>query len=369
MEARLKRKRVVVSAINFTEGGPLTVLLDCLSSAAQSLSPEWEIIALIHDQKLVNQQRARLIEVPDAKRSWLRRLYHEWFTFGRLSREIQPDLWLSLHDITPRVTASRQAVYCHNPAPFYCLSLREAWLEPNFFLFNHFYRYLYRAFIRRNHLVVVQQVWLRDAFKHMYGHLPIVVAHPLVNLPVYSEYKESSEEKVIFFYPALPRVFKNFEVICKAVQLLNIRGVSKFEVRLTLDGTENRYSHWLHSKYKNLTCLQFVGLQNKAQMHEQYEAATAVIFPSKLETWGIPISEAKFYNKSLLVADMPYAHETVGNYDKVSFFPATDEVALANLIQVIIERSWKPNGARTDEPSQPYAHNWDELWGLLTEGL
>lgn len=363
------RKCLVVSAVNLVEGGPLTVLRDCLASATLSLPSEWDIVALVHDQSLVNQPRVRLIEVPNAKRSWLRRLYHEWFSFERLSRKLKPDLWLSLHDITPRVMARRQVVYCHNPSPFYRLSWWEAWLEPKLWLFNRFYRYLYGVFIRRNCWVVVQQAWLREAFKRMYGPLPMIVAHPSVNLLANFECPKSSEEKIIFFYPALPRVFKNFEVICEAVKILNNRGMSCFEVRLTLSGVENRYSKWLIEKYYSVLNLNFVGLQNRQQMALQYRMASAVLFPSKLETWGLPISEAKLYNKPLLVADMPYAHETVGNYDRVSFFPPTDADALADLMQAVIERRWQPTGAKVDEPAQPFAHNWNELWRLLTQGL
>lgn len=365
----MSRKQVVVSAVNFSEGGPLTVLRDCLDSAALSLPPEWDIIALVHDKRLVNQPRALLIEVPDAKRSWFRRLYHEWFGFRRLSQKLKPDVWLSLHDITPRVIAGRQVVYCHNPSPFYQLPWREAWLEPKLWLFNRFYRYLYRIFIRRNFWVIVQQAWLREAFKRMYGPLPMIVAHPSINLLANLEDADYYGEKTVFFYPALPRVFKNFEVICEAAKILNNRGMLCFEVKLTLSGIENRYSKWLYERYGSVPNLHFIGLQNREQMALQYRMASAVLFPSKLETWGLPISEAKLCNKPLLVADMPYAHEAVGNYDRVSFFPPTDADALADLMQAVIEQRWQPTGARMEEPTRPFARNWSELWSLLIQGL
>jgi glycosyltransferase involved in cell wall biosynthesis len=363
------KKCLVVSAVNFSEGGPLTILRDCLTSAVRTLPPEWEIIALVHDQRLINQPRVHLIAVPDAKSSWLRRLYHEWFGFRRISQKVKPDLWLSLHDITPRVVARRQAVYCHNSSPFYRLTLREAWLEPKFWLFNQLYRYLYQVFIRRNCWVVVQQAWMRDAFKRMYGSLPIIVAYPSVSLPEGYKCVESRTEDVIFLYPSLPRVFKNFEVLCEAAKILNDRAITFFKIRITLRGDENRYSKWLFAKYSSIPNLHFVGLQSKEQMVKQYGNATAIIFPSKLETWGLPISEAKLYNKPLLVADIPYAHETVGNYDQVSFFKPNDAEALADLMQLVVEQRWQPVKAKGIKPLQPFTHNWDELWRLLAKDL
>lgn len=147
--------RIVISAVNFTEGGPLTVLRECLASAAAVLPVEWELVALVHHAELIDEPRVRLISIPSAKKSWFHRLYWEWFGFKRISRELKPVLWLSLHDITPRVLAKRQAVYCHNPSPFYRISLREALLEPKFFLFNQLYALLYRVLIHRNFCVIV----------------------------------------------------------------------------------------------------------------------------------------------------------------------------------------------------------------------
>jgi glycosyltransferase involved in cell wall biosynthesis len=363
------RKCLVVSAVNIIEGGTLTVLRDCLLSASQYFPLDWEIIALVHDKKLINNARVRVIELPKAKQSWFIRLYYEWVYFKRLSRELKPDLWLSLHDITPRVHARRQAVYCHNPSPFYRLPWREARLEPKLWLFNCFYHYLYGVFISRNALVIVQQGWLRQKFRHMFGPLPIVVAHPTVNSVTTIPFLAPSIGPKVFLYPSLPRVFKNFEVICEAAKILSGRGIGSFEIRITLSGSENRYSKWLYAKYSAVQGLCFIGLQSREQMVMQYRESGMVIFASKLETWGLPISEAKMYKKPLLVADLPYAHETVGTYEQVSFFPATDADALADLMQSFIEGRWKSNGAEVLEPGPPFARDWVALWRLLAAGL
>ena len=80
--------RIVVSAVNFTEGGPLTVLRECLASAVAVLPAEWEIVALVHRADLVNAPRVRMISIPSSKKSWFHRLYWEWFGFRRISREL-----------------------------------------------------------------------------------------------------------------------------------------------------------------------------------------------------------------------------------------------------------------------------------------
>jgi glycosyltransferase involved in cell wall biosynthesis len=359
---------IVISAINIIDGGPLTVLRDCLSAAAVVVPAEYEIIALVNNSDLIQQSRARLIEIPSAKRTWLHRMYWEWFGFHRLSKKLKPALWLSLHDITPRVLASRHAVYCHNPSPFYRVSLKESLQEPAFLLFNLLYVWLYRAFIRRNFCVIVQQQWLRAEFIKRFGQIPVVVAHPVARAD-YSPKVNPNGPVFIFLYPALPRVFKNLETLCRAAQLLTSRGVTGFEIRLTTDGRENRYARWLRKQFGATPHVRFIGRQTQDEMQLQYSQASAVVFPSKLETWGLPISEAQSQQIPLLVADLPYAHETVGSYDLVSFFPVDSPTALADLMQSMLDKSWQPAGNKLNTPAPPFAPDWASLWGLLIGGL
>lgn len=368
MELTISKLRIVISAVNLTEGGPLTVLRECLASAVAELPPEWEIVVLVNRADLINEPRIRLISIPSAKKSWFHRLYWEWFGFMRISRELKPALWLSLHDITSRVSTTRQAVYCHNPSPFYRIGLREALQEPKFLMFNQLYALLYRVFIRRNYCVIVQQDWLRAEFRRRMGQIPLVVAYPSMQ-SIKCAVAPTSRQKFVFVYPALPRVFKNIETLCKATQVLASRGVKGFEVRLTLDGSENRYARWLLSKFGTSAQVRFIGRQTKDEMATQYCEASAIVFPSKLETWGLPITEGKTQGLPLLVADLPYARETVGTYDLVSFFPAESSEVLADLMQAMIEQTWRPTGNHHPCPAAPFAPDWASLWGILISGL
>ena len=108
-------------------------------------------------------------EFPNSKRSWLHRLYYEYIRFRSLSAALRPQLWLSLHDMTPNVHAERQAVYCHNAAPFYRLRFQDAVLEPRFALFVLLYGMLYSINLGKNRFVIVQQQWMRREFESRFG--------------------------------------------------------------------------------------------------------------------------------------------------------------------------------------------------------
>jgi glycosyltransferase involved in cell wall biosynthesis len=362
-----KKQKLVISAVNLVEGGPLTVLRDCVAAAVELLGNDWDVIVLVNNISLIETSGVTLLEFPLAKRSWLIRLYYEWWHFRKLSTNIRPDIWLSIHDITAWVNAPRQAVYCHNPAPFYKITLREAWLEPTLLLFNLFYRYLYGIGIRRNTYVIVQQEWLRQEFKRLYTVRNVIVAHPVVHAEQNrTPGEKNSGEKFVFFYPALPRVFKNFELVCEAVKHLNQAGISGFEVRLTLDGSENRYAAYLIERYANTDGIKFIGRQNKTEMISQYDESDCVLFPSRLETWGLPITEAKALGKPLLITDLPYAHETMGTYDKVSFIDPFNAAGLANNMKSIMAGTFTFSGAVAASPKAPFVRDWRELLLLLT---
>ena len=119
-------KKIVISAINFRDGGTLATLQDCLEYVSSDLADRYEIVALVSDARLFNNKKILLLLIPSSKKSWALRLYFEYLYFWFFSKRMKPYLWLSFHDITPNVRSDIRAVYAHNPSPFYKLPLREA---------------------------------------------------------------------------------------------------------------------------------------------------------------------------------------------------------------------------------------------------
>ena len=364
------KKRVVISAVNINEGGTLTVLIDCLKAAEKALSNDWEIIALVCSKNIIESERIVFFEFPDIKKSWFKRLWIEWFGFKNFFHGQTTDLWISMHDITPRVNAKRQVVYCHNPSPFYKIALREIYQDPKFFLFNVFYIYLYGVFIRRNDWVVVQQEWIREHFQSRFGNVPVLIAHPNINSQCIkiAKHKKNNGKKV-FFYPTLPRVFKNVELLLESMKVLERAGIKNLELRITISGSENRYARWLVNKYQDTHGVRFIGRKNMREIHAEYMQASAVLFPSKLETWGLPISEAKFYQKPLLVANERYATETVGEYNQVQFLDPNDPILWAQKMGEIAHETWRPQRTEATKINPPYVEGWTEFWDFVIKDL
>jgi glycosyltransferase involved in cell wall biosynthesis len=362
------KRNIVISAINFFEGGPLSVLKDCLRYLANNLLSEYNIIALVHKKDLIDIKGIELYEFPRSRKAWSIRLFYEYVYFKKLSLKFDPVLWLSLHDISPRVIANAQAVYCHNPAPFYKRNNDTFLLDPRFALFNLFYKYLYKINIKSNKYIIVQQDWIRKRFKKMYGKNNIIVCYPSITLnnPINSSIKTGeSVNEFKFFYPAFPRTFKNIEVICRAVKHLEKIGDFNFEVYLTINGKENKYAKSIYNDYNSLKKIKFIGKLSRQEVFNYYNLCDCLLFPSKLETWGLPISEFKTFNKPMLLSDLPFAHETLGNYDKAAFFDPDKAENLADCMKKIMGNKMEYDTHKAINVDPPFSRNWKELFELL----
>ena len=369
----MNKKTIVLSGINLIEGGPLTVYEECLRCIEKYFLENYEIVALVHNRELFSEfdSRIKFIEFMDSKKSYLKRFYYEYFYFKRLSKKLKPYLWFSLHDMTPNVVADKRAVYCHNSIIFYDMKIKDMINEFKMFMFSRFYKYIYKINIKKNNFVVVQQDWIRKRFKKIFKIKNVVVAHPNVVIDdSNNNYKNTKIVKNSFLYPSFPRIFKNFEVICKAVEILENKNIENFKVYLTIDGSENIYSKKIVEKYGRLKCIEFIGLQTRENLMKYYSKIETVIFPSKLETWGLPISEAKAFGKNIILADLEYAHETLGTYEKVMFFGPDAAEKLAEKMEMLINddenmKNIEFDGNFEKNIEKPFCKNWKELFDIL----
>ena len=105
--------------------------------------------------------------------------------------------------------------------------------------------------------------------------------------------------------------------------------------------------------------------QNYTEMQSLYYGMDCLLFPSKIETWGLPISEAKQFNKPLLLANEPYAKETCGSYEKVSFFNVNDPEKLAQLITEFTTKNHTFDGNVASTITDTSLKNWKELFAYI----
>ncbi len=373
-------KNIVISAINLFEGGPLTILNDCLDyiNDFSNRNPDYHFTLFVHKKILVNTKkgaRIKFIEFPKSRSSYLYRFYYEYFYFYRYSKRNKIDFWLSLHDISPILYKTKQAVYCHNCAPFYKPAFSDIFYQKRQLLFKYFYNLVYRINIKSNSFIIVQQKWLKDKFIQLFdiSSEKIIISNPLISENNHNKFNEkkllNKPKEISFFYPSFPRKFKNFEIICEAVKILKSKTNKKFVVYLTIDGSENKYSFFVRKKFNEISNIKFTGIIPIKEVFNYYKIVDCLIFPSKLESWGLPISEFKQFDKPILASNLAYAKETVGDYSKVNFFDPDDSNELSNYMLDIINKNFNFKGNNFNYDDKLLISGWESLFSKLIKDL
>ena len=105
---------------------------------------------------------------------------------------------------------------------------------------------------------------------------------------------------------------------------------------------------------------------SKEKVSEMYVKSSCLIFPSKLETWGLPISEFIPFNKPMIVADLPYAYETAMGAKQTAFFNTESAEDLMARMSEVIEGNLShfklvPKEVESDD----VVYTWTNLFNKL----
>lgn len=219
---------VVLSGVTLRESGTLVMYREALSSLERLYGDRVEIVALVKSRDLFDTPRVTYMEFPHIMHSWLARLWFEYRSAKGISKRLKPRLWLSLHETTPNVEAETRAVYCHNVSEFYRITPAEFMLDWRFGMFTLFFRLIHRINIRKNKFVIAQAEWIRKIFKTRYGISEVVVAPPELSLGDIPRRAvgQRKDRPYRFFYPFVPRPYKNAELCLEAARILERDGVN-----------------------------------------------------------------------------------------------------------------------------------------------
>nr|WP_294900914.1 glycosyltransferase [uncultured Pedobacter sp.] len=369
------RKTIVVSGVNLVVGGTLTILRDCLSYLSSLPIDEYKIVAVVHKKELASYPNIEYIEIPWAKKNWIYRLWCEYYTFKNISKTLSPVyLWLSLHDTSPNVLAQRRAVYCHNSFPFYNWGFMDIFFNYKIVLFAMFSKWAYYFNIKKNDFVIIQQQWLKDEFINIFGleRKKLLIAYPdksIDRVEVFTSDslgRENLTKPFKFFFASSASTHKNFHLICQASKNIEESGITDFEVYLTINPTGNKYERWLYKKFSNVKSISFIGFLKKDDLVSMYQRSDCFIFPSKIETWGLPISEFAKTNKPMLLADLPYARSTAKGSNSVAFFNPNNVGELESLMKSLMKGDNSFLKKVDDvESEEPYTYSWAQTFDLL----
>lgn len=274
----------------------------------------------------------------------LRRVFFDFFGFRCLTKQlgISPDWILSFQNTCVRGTNAKQIVYFHN-----ALSLIEVCWNPfkrnerTLFFYTSLYPHYLRLLLKRDVLVVVQANFIKRMFVRRF-RIPeqqIHVIRPTI-------LKENGDEKQYtqlfdskyyhFIYPATDFCYKNHAILLQALVELQREKpemVSQIKLHFTLREGINKVLQRQIEDNGLSSNIEFLGLVSHTHLQSMYRQATALLFPSWIETLGLPLVEAASYGLPIIACDEAYAHEALDGYEGVEYVAKDDVIGWKNAIE------------------------------------
>lgn len=331
--------RVLVYDPAASRSGALSILQQYHARFSQFPEPDCTYFFVVSTPELTENEHVRVLRFPWVKRSWLHRLFFDFFYAPGLIGKYHIDKVFSLQNILMPRAGVPQELYLQQCLPFVPQRF-SFWQNKRLWVTQHLLGPWILRSVRRAVKVVVQTEWIKQACmeKCQAAGDKFQIEPPGVEQKMIRQYRSSDESLRTFFYPALPQIYKDHAAILKACALLAQKGIMDYRVLFTFKGDENPLAVRLkkEAEAQHLP-IEFCGRLPKKRVFELYAEST-LLFPSFLETFGMPLLEARQSQSPVLAADTPFAREILSCYTAGKLFPVSDAEALAGAMRNILSK-------------------------------
>ena len=317
--------RIMVFDVPAEYGGALSILKQYYNDACADKDNEW--IFVVSKPQLPDTDNVKVARLPWAKKSWFHRLWFDNVYALQLVRKFKPDKVISLQNTMVKADECFQELYVHQALPF--CEKRFAFREhKKFWIYQNIISKMIFRSIKKCDSIIVQTSWMKEAVVQKTGISKdkITIIPPKVDIQSDCSYKQTDEK--IFFYPANGAVYKNHKAIYSAVYDLISQGYKNFKVVLTLEKNEKN----LEIEKKTGGIIEFAGYLPKERINEYY-SKSVVLFPSYVETFGLPLLEARLSGCPIIASDCAFSKEILDGYDNARFFDPFDYAGLAEFMK------------------------------------
>lgn len=353
------KKKVLINAIAAKSSGALSILKDFINYIYNYTDPNIEYYLFTVVDDFVSMKGFHVVLLP--RKGWLSRI--QWDEGGLekwcKKKSIIPDCIISLQNTSTKWAKDKipQVVYYHQPLPL--VNYKFNLLDKNEFLL-FLYQKFYFFFVNRNNYnttYIVQLPYIKDLLNKKLNRNnknSIFVVTP--NTPhVQLISKKSSNDKFTFLYPATPLRYKNHKIIIDAlVRLVNINSpvLSNIRIIFTIDSLSQQIQNKI-KEYNLSSVIRFIGKKPYHELLDIYAKVDAVLFPSQIESYGLPLIEAASFGLPIIASDLIYAHEVLPDYDNILFIDPENEILWADAI----------SDYRNLNKTKPLIRNNSNSWG------
>lgn len=328
--------RILVYDVAADSGGAATVLRSFYEEFRQDTENEYLFVLSVYE--LPETEHIRVLNFPWVKKSPLHRLYFDHFAAHKLVKQYRIDKVLSLQNIELPHAGVPQTVYEHNALPFAEYKFKP-WEAFRPWYSQQLLGRMMKKSIRRAEKVMVQTNWMKEAIVRQ-CRIPaskVEIKFPPVEMLDTMPY-HLDKDRPVFFYPANASAYKNHGTFLKACVRLKEKGYESYEVIWTVTGEENEGIRGIRKEAEERKLpIQFRGPMTRRALFDLY-ASSVLVFPSYIETIGLPLMEARSAGAWILAADCLYARDLVGDYERAAFFGMFDSEKLSRMMEKWLKR-------------------------------
>lgn len=232
---------------------------------------------------------------------------------------------------------------------------------------NFFYYYIYplyvKSFLKKNTFVAVQTEDIRQRFSKRYGF-------PADRIGVYFPEVEKVDAASVedyhyetdtynFIYPSMGASYKEHVTLVYALKRIYDRNpaiANKIRIHFTLQADDNKDLYEHICQYQQQRNFVFHGNIPHQQVLSMMKSGNGLLFPSVIETLGLPLLEAASLGIPVIANDMGFAREVLSGYEGVSYVMVHEYDAWAAQMVSCCEKK---------ERYSLYTHLSDDSWGRL----
>lgn len=236
---------------------------------------------------------------------------------------------------------------------------------------NFFYYYVYplyvKLFLKKNTYVAVQTEEIRQRFSKRYGF-------PTDRIGVYfPEFEKVDEESVDnyryetdtynYIYPSMGASYKEHVTLVYALRRIydgNPVIAEKIRIHFTLQVDDNKDLYEQICRYQQQSNFVFHGNIPHQQVLSMMKSGDGLLFPSIIETLGLPLLEAASLGIPVVANDMGFAREVLSGYEGVSYVTVHDYEEWAAYIVRCCEKK---------ERYSLYTHISNDSWERLIQQI
>lgn len=319
----------------------------------------------------------KIIIINTNSKKWIKRLLWDSNGMKRWANKnnIIPNQIISLQNTAVNFKNVNQIIYLHTPIPF----VEYEWKltkknQRKLWFYKNIYPFFIKLFLNNNCSIVVQANWLK---KRVSSRMKVSENRIFVIKPDFSLKQEDidmllnvdsnrkSSDQISMFYPAIDYVYKNHLTILKALKKLKDENNSLYQKLVFVITVDEQSDTYKYAKQLGIEdAIKFLGKVPFSEIVKEYKRSNFVLFPSYIETAGLPLLEAAYFKKLIICSDEVYARELIGDYKGVHFTPSLN----VDEWKRKIEHHAEANIPLYEYTINKSANSWDQLLKLVKKG-